>query len=122
MNFSSNLLSLNCSSNLQDDDEEIFLDPTDFEGLALLEEKRRQDKKEDYRPEREAQVEGKDENDEGEGKGKVEGGEKKDRKRRRRKRNPQSEHDNEDYLSARADPYLDRLWAKRNREGRIPDA
>jgi len=75
--------------------------------LAKLEEKRRQDKKEDYRPE---------------GTGKVEGGEKKERKRKRRKRNPQSEDDNEEYLSARADYYLDRLWAKRSREGRIPDA
>ena len=100
-----------CSSNLQDDDEDIFLDPTDVEGLAKLEEKRRQDKKEDYRPERE-----------GEGEGKVEGGEKKERKRKRRKRNPQSEEDDEEYLSARADFYLDRLWAKRSKEGRIPDA
>ena len=79
--------------------------------MAKLEEKRRQDKKEDYRPERE-----------GEGKGNVEGGEKKERKRKRRKRNPQSEDDDEDYLSARADFYLDRLWAKRSKEGRIPDA
>ena len=65
-----------CSSNLQEDEQEIFLDPTDFDHAALLEEKRRQDKKEDYRAQGEGKVEGKDENDEG-------GGEKKERKRKR---------------------------------------
>ena len=43
------------------------------------------------------------------------------RRKKGRGKGKESEDDDEDYLSARANHYLDRPWAKRFREGRTDE-
>ena len=113
-----------CTWNLQDYDNEVVYDPTDWQHLEELDEsekKRRKDKREDYISPK-AERGGKGEKREKSGdeeKSEKRDDEKKDgeRRKRRRKRRKESEEDDVDYLRAMAAWYNKRLQRALERTG-----